>query len=121
MRTAASAALRNQNNAINSALARLEIPAEKPKTIPAHIPSAAEEEMWDNYHTEGAAFSAGEDPTADMSAQQARLEQQADEFGRWNASAIARNMGFLGDDSLILNEQDEDDAIQCEIMNNARK
>ncbi|KAJ7033584.1 hypothetical protein C8F04DRAFT_1395981 [Mycena alexandri] len=120
MRIAASAARQNQNNAINSALARFEIPAERPKTVPAHIPSAAEEEMWDNYHTEGAAFSAGEDPGADVSAQHARLEKQADEFGRWNAAAIARNMGFLGDDSSILNEQDEEDAIQCEIMDNAQ-
>ncbi|KAJ7637552.1 hypothetical protein DFH06DRAFT_1302543 [Mycena polygramma] len=129
MRTATVAAIHNQNEAINSELGHLEIPAAaapKHTKNAAHIAiSAAEEEMWAKYDTEGATFSAGEDPTADLSAQQANLAQLADEFGRWNAATIARNLGFMGamddSDDLILERQDEEDAILCDLLDDAQR
>ncbi|KAJ6583121.1 hypothetical protein DFH09DRAFT_1245943 [Mycena vulgaris] len=114
MRVAALSAAQNQNKAINSALGRLEIPpTQKLSSHPPNVPSAAEQEMWDRYDTEGAAFSAGDDPTADLANQEADLARQADQFGRWNAASIARNLGFSGpeNETLILDERDEDDAI----------
>ncbi|KAJ7111072.1 hypothetical protein C8R44DRAFT_742844 [Mycena epipterygia] len=100
---------------------KFEIPADIPRDDgPEYNPSAAEQDMWTRYLTEGATFSAGKDPTADLLRQQARLEQQANEFGCWNATAIARNLGFLADDTLIHDEQDEEDAVLCELLDNAQ-
>lgn len=116
------AAIESQNAIINSDLAQFEIPADiRRDDGPEYNPSAAEQDMWSRYLTEGATFSAGEDPTADLLRQQVRLEQQAEEFGSWNATAIARNLGFLADDTLIRDEQDEEDAVLCEMLDNARK
>jgi hypothetical protein len=79
--------------------------------------------MWDQYQTEGATFSAGDEPATDGWAQEADLARQAEQFGRWNAASIARNLGFMGPDTEIpiLGEHDEEDALLCEMMDNARK
>jgi hypothetical protein len=118
LRTATIANIHVQNSAINSELGQLEIPTAnaEPADSGPYIPSAAEEEMWDQYNTNGATFSAGNDPTSDELMEQVNLARQADEFGRWNAASIARNLGFVGDDSEIpaLNQHDEEDAILCD-------
>ncbi|KAJ7495328.1 hypothetical protein FB451DRAFT_1387366 [Mycena latifolia] len=78
--------------------------------------------MWDNYQLDGAAFSAGDDPAGDLDAQQADLARKADQFGLWNAASIARNLGFAGPESEapIFDERDEEDAILCEMMDDAQ-
>jgi hypothetical protein len=78
--------------------------------------------MWDQYQTEGATFSAGDEPAADGWAQEADLARQAEHFRRWNAASIARTQGFLGPESEIpiLDEHDEEDALLCEMMDNVR-
>ncbi|KAF7342516.1 hypothetical protein MVEN_01841800 [Mycena venus] len=55
-------------------------------------------------------------------AQEADLVRQAEQFGRWNAASIARNLRFMGPESEIpiLDEYDEEDALLCEIMDNAQ-
>lgn len=124
IRTAALAAIHNENQAINSALARLEIPVvQDPVNQTVYVPSAEEEQMWDLYHMEGANFSAGDNPAADDIIKEARLVRQADEFGRWNSTSIAQNLGFLAPEGEveILDERDEEDAILCEMMDNARR
>ncbi|KAJ7116088.1 hypothetical protein C8R44DRAFT_739750 [Mycena epipterygia] len=120
LRIARVAAIENQNATINSDLAQFEIPADiRHDDGPEYNPSAAEQDMWSRYLTKGATFSAGKDPTADLLRQQAQLEQQADKFGCWNAAAIARNLGFLADDTLVNKEQDKEDAVLCEMLDNA--
>ncbi|KAJ7202681.1 hypothetical protein B0H12DRAFT_1243992 [Mycena haematopus] len=124
IRMAAQAAVQSQNSLINSTLQRVEILGMTTAgTIrPGHVPSTEEQELWGRYDTEGANFSAGDEPAADIWEQEARLAQQADQFGRWNAASIARNLGFMGPDSEIpiLSEYDEEDALLCEMMDNAQ-
>ncbi|KAJ7792281.1 hypothetical protein B0H14DRAFT_2624030 [Mycena olivaceomarginata] len=120
---AAQAAIQTQNALINSTLERVEIPvAEKHRCRPAHVPSAEEQQMWDQYQTEGATFSAGDEPAADSWAHEADLTRQTEQFGRWNAVSIARNLGFMGLESEIpiLDEHDEEDTLLCEMMDNAQ-
>lgn len=120
IRTAALAAVHHGNQAINSALDRLEIPAVQnvvDETV--YIPSAEEDRMWGEYHLNGGDFSAGIDTAADEARQQTALARQADQFGRWNATSIARNLGFLAE-AEVLDQHDEDDALLCELMDNAR-
>ncbi|KAJ7156572.1 hypothetical protein C8R43DRAFT_949420 [Mycena crocata] len=123
LQLATRAAVQSQNSTINSALGRLELPASKPiAQRTANIPSAEEEAMWDHYQMGGASFSAGDDPNADGVRQQAQLEEQAEQFGRWNAASIARNLGFHmePDSEPILGEHDEEDALLCKMMDNAQ-
>ncbi|KAF7368224.1 hypothetical protein MVEN_00142300 [Mycena venus] len=122
IRVAAQAAIQMQNASINSTLERVEIPITEKNSRPKHVPSAEEQEMWYQYQMEGATFSAGDEPAVDGWVQEADLAWQAEQFGRWNAASIARNLGFMGPESEIpiLNEHDEEDALLCEMMDNAQ-
>ncbi|KAJ7450480.1 hypothetical protein B0H11DRAFT_2161827 [Mycena galericulata] len=123
IRAAALAAIHTKNQAINSSLGRLEIPMiQNTVAQTAYVPSAEEERMWDDYHMHGGNFSAGNDPTVDEQAEATNLARQADQFGRWNSTSIARNLGFLPPEAEgpMFDEYDEDDALLCELMDNAR-
>ncbi|KAJ7347988.1 hypothetical protein DFH08DRAFT_808760 [Mycena albidolilacea] len=87
-----------------------------------HVPSTEEQEMWDQYQTDGATFTAGHDLAVKDEAQEANLVRQAEQFGRWNATSIARNLGFMDPESeiQILGEDDEEDALLCEMLDNAQ-
>ncbi|KAF7343758.1 hypothetical protein MSAN_01956500 [Mycena sanguinolenta] len=112
-----------RNVLINSTLEHIEIPVlEKTASRSVYVPSAEEQLMWDDYQIAGASFSAGDEPDMEGRMQQADLVRQAEQFGRWNAASIAWNLGFMGPESEIpiLDEQDEEDALLCEMMDNAQ-
>ncbi|KAJ6529506.1 hypothetical protein DFH09DRAFT_1250415 [Mycena vulgaris] len=76
--------------------------------------------MWDSYNTDDAIFSAGDDPELVFAKERAALAREADEFGLWNAQSMARQLGFSAEgDDPVVDERDEDDAILCEMMDNA--
>ncbi|KAJ7302771.1 hypothetical protein DFH08DRAFT_826366 [Mycena albidolilacea] len=123
IRVASQAAIQNQNALIDATLQRLDIPlAGKKPHLAEHVPSAEEQKMWDQYQTDGATFTAGHDPAVEDEAQEADLVRQAEQFGRWNATSIARNLGFMGPETEIpiLGENDEEDALLCEMLDNAQ-
>ncbi|KAJ7902587.1 hypothetical protein B0H14DRAFT_2555126 [Mycena olivaceomarginata] len=124
IRVTSQVAIQNQNTLINATLQRLDIPlAGKKPHYAEHVPSTEEQEMWDQYQTDGATFTAGHDPAVEDETQEANLVRQAEQFGRWNATSITRNLGFMDPESeiLILEEDDEEDALLCEMLDNARK
>ncbi|KAF7358507.1 hypothetical protein MVEN_00901600 [Mycena venus] len=108
IRAAAQAAIQTQNASINSTLERVEIPITEKNSRPKHVPSAEEQEMWYQYQME-----------VQLSALGMSLRSMD---GRWNAASIAWNLGFMGPESEIpiLNEHDEEDALLCEMMDNAQ-
>ncbi|KAJ6514774.1 hypothetical protein DFH09DRAFT_1251422 [Mycena vulgaris] len=76
--------------------------------------------MWDSYNTDGAIFSAGDDPELVFAKERAALAREADEFGLCNAQSMARQLGFSAEgDDPVVDERDEDDVILCEMMDNA--
>ncbi|KAJ7438417.1 hypothetical protein B0H11DRAFT_2254706 [Mycena galericulata] len=85
------------------------------------IPSAAEQDMWDDYNMNGAVFTAGEDPELLLAKERENLAREVDKFGLWNARLMARQLGFSteeGDGGP--DERDEEDAVLCEMLDNAR-
>ncbi|KAJ7736043.1 hypothetical protein DFH07DRAFT_779832 [Mycena maculata] len=114
----APATVEEQNDAINS----IEIAAVQVQLAHSGLSarSAAEQDMWDTYNINGAAFTAGEDPEKLLAKECAILGQEADEFGLWNARSMARQLGFsMGEQDLTLDERDKDDAILCGMIDNA--
>ncbi|KAJ7088921.1 hypothetical protein C8R44DRAFT_836011 [Mycena epipterygia] len=88
-------------------------------SVGCHGKSAAEDEMWQDYATNGATFSAG-DLADDVQMQHERLRQEADSFGFWNPEGVARDLGFGTADveGQIIAEDEEEDFL-AEIMRNA--
>ncbi|KAJ6591419.1 hypothetical protein B0H10DRAFT_2179282 [Mycena sp. CBHHK59/15] len=81
--------------------------------------SGAEEDMWKDYETSSADFSAGNN-TEDPPVQHGDLRKEADLLGLWNPEAVARSLGFGNPDveGQILAEDEEEDFLS-EIMCNA--
>lgn len=79
-----------------------------------HVPSAAEEAMWESIDTGEADFDIG--MAFDDTAERQRLERETDNFGIWNANSV---IGDLDGDIPILDEQE--DEVLAEILQNARK
>ncbi|KAJ7750072.1 hypothetical protein DFH07DRAFT_775209 [Mycena maculata] len=118
----APATVKEQNDAINIELATIEIAAAQVQLAHSGLSacSAAEQDMWDAYNINGAAFTAGEDPKKLLAKERAILGQEADKFGLWNARSIACQLGFfMGEQDLTLDERDKDDAILCEMIDSA--
>ncbi|KAJ7448584.1 hypothetical protein FB451DRAFT_1053799 [Mycena latifolia] len=124
IRVQIAAATCDENEAINSELEKIEIaPAEvRAARNSLATTSAAEQDMWDIYDVNGAVFTAGDDPELLLAKERTTLAHEADEFGLWNAQSMARQLGFSteGEDP-VFDEHDEDDAILCEMLDNARK
>ncbi|KAJ6597688.1 hypothetical protein DFH09DRAFT_1071666 [Mycena vulgaris] len=117
-----AATVEDTNDAIHVELATLEIGTLEvhPAGTTSTGPSAAECDMWDSYNTNGAIFSAGDDPELVFAKERAALAREADEFGLWNAQSMARQLGFSAEGGdPVVDERDEDDAILCEMMDNA--
>lgn len=75
--------------------------------------------MWEDYATNGADFSAGDD-AQNPHTRHEQLREEADTFGLWNPDGVARGLGF-GDANVegqMLAEDEEEDFLS-EIMRNA--
>lgn len=78
-----------------------------------------EAEMWEDYATNGAEFSAGDD-AEDPHILLEQLRKEADTLGFWNPEAVARALGFgMADVAGKILAQDEEDNFLSEIMRNA--
>jgi hypothetical protein len=83
--------------------------------------SAAEQEMWDDYSTNGAYFDIAQDPNeASEAALRRQFEREANEFGMWNAKADGDLFG-LGESVNIdeMSGNPEEDELLAELMQNA--
>ena len=83
--------------------------------------SAAEQEMWDDYSTNGANFDIAEDPSETAEAASRRqFECEVNEFGIWNAKADGELFG-LGESADIdqMDGNPEEDELLAELMQNA--
>ncbi len=75
-----------------------------------HVPSAAEQEMWDN--------DAGVDHTADAVEERNRLEREATDFDLWHGSDFVPEHDPSDISGLLLQELEQDDII-AELLRNA--
>lgn len=85
-----------------------------------HRKSEAEIEMWDDYSTNGAQFSAGDSVPVDTHTLHDRLREEAESFGLLNPEGVAKGLGF-GDEDVakqIIGDDEEEDFL-AEIMRNA--
>ena len=80
-----------------------------------HVPSVAEQEMWDNVLNDKQ-FDAGADHTADTVAERNRLECKATNFDLWHGSDFVPEHD-PNDSRLLLEELDQDDII-AELLRN---
>ena len=83
--------------------------------------SAAEQEMWNDYSTNGAYFDIAEDPNeVSEAASRRQFEHDANEFGIWNAKADGELFG-LGESADIdeMGGNPEEDELLAELMQNA--
>ena len=80
--------------------------------------SAAEQEMWNDYSTNGAYFDIAEDPNeVSEAASRRQFEHDANEFGIWNAKADGELFG-LGESADIdeMGGNPEEDELLAELM-----
>ena len=80
-----------------------------------NVPSAAEQEMWDNMNDEE--FDAGADHIANAVEERNRLEREATDFDLWHGSDFVPEQDPT-DSGLLLEELDQDDII-AELLRNA--
>jgi hypothetical protein len=84
-------------------------------------PTAAEQEMWQNYETDGADFEIADDPDQVAKAAARRhFENTVDDFGLWNGEADGE--AFRPGDSAEADElggDPEEDELLAEVMQNA--
>jgi hypothetical protein len=86
-------------------------------------PTAAEQEMWQNYEINGADFDIADDPDqlAEVAARR-RFENDADEFGLWNPEADGEDFVFSNATEIDgLGGDPEEDELLAEVMRNACK
>jgi hypothetical protein len=87
------------------------------RIMQTHVPSAAEQEMWDNgLNNEG--FDAGVDHTADAVEERNRLEREATDFDLWHGSDFVPEHDPSDISGLLLQELEQDDII-AELLRNA--
>ena len=85
------------------------------RTTQTHVPSAAEQEMWDTLNNEE--FDAGVDHTVAAVEERNRLEREATDFDLWHGSDFVPEHD-PSDSGLLLEELDQDDII-AELLRNA--
>lgn len=83
----------------------------------SRVMSEAEAELWADYRTNGAEFSAGDD-VEDPEVRKRQLRKEAECFGLWNPGATARRLGFGDHDMAGAIEEDDEDDFLAEIMRN---